>query len=143
MRTLGLSIIIGPMVLRRSLALFLVLTLVGCSMSYPVKAVFITGKLHFQPDEKLNGCLNRFRVETEDGEVMWQLEGSFRSSPCEDNFPLAYGTIPTGLTSRVAAKPLSEGVLYKVEGSDGDRYYGAFRYGRQQVINTPEIARRP
>ena len=127
---------------RRSLASLLVLTLAGCSKAYPVEAVFIGGKLHFQAEDKLNGCLNHFRVETEAGEVMWQLEGDFRSSPCKDNFPLEYGVVPEGLKSRVAAKPLKADVLYKIEGSDGDRYYGAFRYRRTIVVtNTPEVAR--
>ena len=132
------------MVLSRCLASLLVLALVGCSKDYPVEAVFIEGKLHFRAQDKLNGCLNRFRVESEAGEVMWEVEGDFRSSPCADNFPLQYGMDPKGLTSRVAAKPLRPGVLYKIEGSDGDRYYGVFRYRRTIVVtNTPEIARAP
>ena len=120
----------------------LTLAVAGCSYSYPVEAVFIRGKLHFVAEEKLNGCLNDFRVTSEAGEVMWAVEGDFRASPCEDSFPLAYGLVPRGLTSRSAAKPLKAGVLYKIEGSDGDRYYGAFRYRRQVVItNTPGVAR--
>ena len=73
---------------------------------------------------------------------MWAIDGVFRGSTCDDNFPLAYGVVPRGLTSRIAAKPLKAGVLYKVEGSDGDRYYGAFRYRHTLVVaNTPEVAR--
>jgi hypothetical protein len=120
----------------------LALALSGCSSAYPVEAVFISGKLHFVVEDKLNGCLNDFRIESEGGEVMWAIEGNFRSFPCANNFPLAYGVTPVGLKSQVAAKPLKAGVLYKIEGSDGDRYYGAFRYRRTVVItNTPEVAR--
>ncbi len=123
-------------------ALALALAVASCSYSYPVEAVFISDKLHFVAEEKLNGCLNDFEVVSEAGEVMWAIEGDFRTAPCQDSFPLAYGIVPRGLTLRSAAKPLEAGVLYKVEGSDGDRYYGAFRYRRQLVIkNTPGAAR--
>ena len=128
----------------RHIPFVLMLAFAGCSGSYPVKAVFINGTLHFHAEKKLNGCLSDFRVESETGEVMWAIEGEFRSSPCEDNFPLAYGLAPHGMTTQSPAKPLQAGALYKVGGSDGDRYYGAFRYRRTLVItNTPEIARVP
>lgn len=128
----------------RYITLVLTLVVAGCSRSYPVEAVFIGGKLHFVVDEKLNGCLNDFTVESEAGEVFWAIDGEFRSSPCEDNFPLAYGVVPRGMTTLSPAKPLKAGVLYKVGGSDGDRYYGAFRYRRTLVItNSPEITRSP
>ena len=116
----------------------------GCSYSYPVDAVFIHGKLHFSAKDKMNGCLNEFRVVSETGEVMWAVEGEFRTSPCGDDFPLAYGTTPGALKTLIAAKQLKAGVRYKVEGSDGDRYYGAFRYQRALIItNTPEVAQTP
>ena len=89
----------------RYIPFVLTLAVAGCSYSYPVEAVLISGKLHFQAKEKLNGCLNDFRVESEAGEVMWAIEGDFKSSPCENNFPLAYGVVRRGLTSRMAAKP--------------------------------------
>jgi len=128
----------------RHIPFVLMLALAGCSRSYPLKAVFINGTLHFHAEEKLNGCLSDFRVESEAGEVMWAIDGEFRSSPCEDNFPLAYGLAPRGMTTQSPAKPLQAGALYRVGGSDGDRYYGAFRYRRTLVItNTPEIARTP
>jgi hypothetical protein len=118
------------------------LILARCSYSYPVEAVFIRGKLHFRVNDKLNGCLNNFQVVSESGEVMWAIEGKFRASPCDDSFPLAYGIAPAGLSSRVAAKPLKAGFRYNVEGSDGARYYGAFRYRRALIItNMPEAAR--
>lgn len=126
------------------ISVLLALAVAACSYSYPVEAVFIDNKLAFRADDKLNGCLNSFTVESDAGEIMWAIEGDFRSSPCEDNFPLVYGVVPRGLTSRVAAKPLKPGELYKIEGSDGDRYYGAFHYRRVLVItNTPEVARAP
>jgi hypothetical protein len=116
--------------------------LAGCSYSYPVEAVFMDGKLHFRASGKLNGCLNDLRVISEAGEVMWSVDGEFRTSPCDDSFPVAYGVAPSGLRDRVAAKPLKAGVRYTVEGSDGDRYYGAFQYRRALVItNTPEVVR--
>ena len=128
----------------RCIPMVLMLAVAGCSYSYPVEAVFINGKLHFQAEEKLNGCLSNFSVESEAGEVVWAIDGEFRGSPCEDNFPLAYGVVPRGMTTLSPAKPLKAGVLYKVRGSDGDHYYGAFRYRRTLVItNTPEIARAP
>lgn len=116
--------------------------LAGCSYSYPVEAIFIRDKLHFVAKDKLNGCLNDFRIVSEAGEIMWAIESDFRSSPCPDNFPLAYGVAPIPLKTKVAAKPLKVGVRYRIEGSDGDRYYGAFFYrGVTVVTNTPESAR--
>ena len=116
----------------------------GCSFSHPIEAVFIEGKLHFKADDQLNGCLNDFRVENGSGEVMWAIRGPFRASPCENNFPLAYGVAPKGFEIQVAAKPLRAGVRYTMHGSDGDRYYGAFSYRQTVVItNAPETARKP
>lgn len=126
----------------QALTIISAMCLAGCSKEYPVIAVFIEGKLHFSAVDKMSGCLNRFRVESEAGEVMWSTEGPFRASPCQDNFPLAYGIDPHGLSSRIVAKPLKRGVLYKISGSDGAHYYGAFRYRRTVVVtNTPEVAR--
>lgn len=116
--------------------------LAGCSYAYPVEAVFIQGKLHFVAKDKFSGCLNDFRVVSEAGEIMWAITSDFRSSPCPDNFPLAYGVAPIPLKTKAAAKPLKIGVRYRIEGSDGDRYYGAFFYRRVTVVtNTPETAK--
>lgn len=118
------------------------LSLTGCSYSYPVDAFFLDGKLHFRATEKLNGCLNDFSVVSETGETMWAIEGPFRTGPCQDSFPLAYGIAPSELKTRLAAKPLKAGVRYRIEGSDGDRYYGSFQYRRALIItNMPEAAR--
>jgi hypothetical protein len=118
------------------------LTLAGCSYAYPIEAVFINGKLHFRANEKLNGCLNDLNVVSETGEIMWSIHGEFRTSPCDDSFPVAYGVAPNGLQERVAAKPLKAGVRYTVDGYDGDSYYGAFQYRRAIIItNTPDLAR--
>lgn len=129
----------GP---RRWASLLGSLALAGCSYSYPVNAVFIANKLHFTVSEKLNGCLKDFSVISEKGEMMWAIEGSFRTSPCENSFPLAYGVAPKGLETRLEAKPLKAGVGYRIKGSDGDRYYGSFRYRSVLIItNTPDSAR--
>jgi hypothetical protein len=116
--------------------------LTGCSRSLPVEAVVIDGAISFIADEKLNGCLDTFRVVSDDGEVMWQIEGEFRSSPCRDNFPLRYGVTPAELSTHTEPKPLRPGPLYRIAGSDGDHYYGAFRIAPSGlIINTPEVAR--
>ena len=120
------------------------LLLAGCSRSFPVEASFENGRIRFDAKEKLNGCLYRFHIGAPDGETMWSVWGYFRSNPCDDLFPIFYGVVPKGLSERTTAKPLKEGITYRIEASDGDRYYGAFSYRRTVVIeNRPEIARKP
>jgi hypothetical protein len=98
--------------------------------------------MQFDVADKLNGCLSTFRVASDAGEVMWEIEGDLPSSPCVNNFPLVYGEVPQGLKTKVAAKPLRPGILYKLAGYDGDRYYGAFTYRHAiAVTNTPEVMR--
>lgn len=120
------------------------LLLAGCSRSFPVEAIFEHGRIIFNAKEKLNGCLHRFSVSAPNGEMMWSVWGDFRSAPCDDLFPIIYGVVPEDLYQRSKPKPLKEGITYRIEGSDGDRYYGAFSYRRTIVIeNRPEIAQAP
>ena len=120
------------------------LLLAACSRSFPVEATFEDGHIVFNAKEKLNGCLYHFSVSASNGEMMWSVWGDFKSTPCDDLFPIIYGVVPEGLTERSRPKPLKEGISYRIEGSDGDRYYGAFSYSRTIVVeNRPEIARAP
>lgn len=127
--------------MRMAAPLVMLALLTACSRSLPVEAVLVSGAVQFVAQEKLNGCLDHFRVTSDGGEVMWQIAGQFRSSPCKDNFPLSYGVTPAELSTRTEPKPLQPGILYRIEGSDGDRYYGAFTIRSGTITNTPEVAR--
>ena len=113
----------------------LALSLVGCSYHYDLKAVELNGKIAFLPaKDKGSGCFASFKVTNEAGELIWDLTaGQYFSPPCESDFPIVYGSVPRKMTERVKAKPLQAGVLYKLEGWDGDRYTGAFRF-RQGIV---------
>jgi hypothetical protein len=115
--------------------LLFILALVGCSYHYDLKAIELGGKIAFMPEkEKGTGCFSYFYVTNEAGELVWKLDaGRYLPPPCEDMFPIVYGSVPNGMTDTVPAQPLRAGVLYKVDGWDGDAYSGAFRF-RQGII---------
>jgi hypothetical protein len=113
----------------------LALSLIGCSYHYDLKAVELNGKIAFVPaKDKGSGCLANFKVTSEAGEVVWDLTaGQYFSPPCQSDFPIVYGSVPRNMRERVKAEPLRAGILYKLEGWDGDRYSGAFRF-RQGIV---------
>lgn len=117
--------------------LSLALILAGCSYHYDLRAVVLNGKIAFVPrDEKSTGCISDFNVTTETGEVVWELDaGRYLPPPCVNRFPIVYGSVPQGMVEKVPAKPLRAGMLYKVEGWDGDTYSGAFHFHEGIVID--------
>ena len=120
------------------MTLSLTLALSGCSYHYGLQAVALEGRVAFVPQKAKNtGCFSEFKVTGEAGEVIWELEaGQYLPPPCENKFPIIYGSAPRGMTETVKARPLRDGVLYRAEGWDGDSYSGAFRVrGRAGVDN--------
>lgn len=117
------------------LSVALALSLSGCVYEYEIDAVELEGNIAFVPGKhKGTGCLNSFKVTSETGEVVWEIDsGRYLPPPCKTRFPVFYASIPSGFTEKVAAEPLKPGVLYNVEAWDGDMYSGAFRF-RQGII---------
>ncbi len=114
--------------------------LVGCSYHYPLEAVERNGRIAFEPkDDHGTGCFADFKVTSEAGEVVWEVDaGQYLPPPCENKLPLIYGVVPEGMQERVRAAPMRSGVLYRIEAWDGDSYSGAFRFGQGIVQNIEE-----
>ncbi|CAA9515882.1 MAG: hypothetical protein AVDCRST_MAG31-1279 [uncultured Sphingomonas sp.] len=126
-----------------SVGMSLALALTGCSYHYDLRAVELNGTIAFVPvKDKGTGCFSRFTVESDEGEIVWEvMAGQYLPPPCESRFPILYASPPPGMTEKVKAKPLRAGVLYKIEGWDGDSYSGAFRFRQGIVIQNVENAR--
>jgi hypothetical protein len=130
--------------MRRSsaFAFSLALALTGCSYHYDLKVVELNGRIAFVPEkDKGTGCFSYFKVTSDVGEVVWEWDaGQYLPPPCESKFPILYASVPHGMTEKVKAQPLRAGVLYKVEGWDGDNYSGAFQFRQGIVIENVEEA---
>lgn len=116
------------------------LMLTGCSFDYPLKAVFMNGKLNFvgAMDEWFSGrtgfCPSYFSVRSQAGVTVWRIETELPPSDCE-LFPLAYGVAPKGWKAVVPATPLKPGERYVLRGEGGDSYHGGFRYHERRVLS--------
>lgn len=120
---------------------FFVCTVVGgCSYHYQLEAVERDGRLVFEAKgDHGTGCFADFKVTSEAGEVVWDIDaGRYLPPPCENRLPITYGVVPEGMLERVRAAPLRVGVLYRIEAWDADGYSGAFRFGRDIVENIEE-----
>ena len=119
--------------------------LASCSYSYPVEVTIKHGEVVFDVDQKLDGCLSFLNiVDLTSGSSVWRLEREDRTNSCQRQFPIAYGRAPEGLREVKKAKPLRPGVLYRIEGFDPVRYYGAFNINSDgSVSSQPEMARAP
>ena len=129
--------------MRRSIAAALLpLVLTSCSYHYDLKAVELNGRIAFIPlKDKGSGCFADFKVTSETGEVVWELAASqYLPPPCQTDFPVVYGAVPHDMAERVKAKPLTAGVIYRVEGWDGDSYSGAFRFRQGIVVDNVKQA---
>lgn len=122
--------------------------LAACSADYPVKAIFIDGKLHFVGAGKdwffgeTGFCPSYFSVRSSSGKTVWRIETDRPPSPCKI-FPLSYGVAPEGWKTLVKAQALKTGRLYVIDGEGGDRYHGAFHYRERRLLsvkNDPELA---
>ncbi|MBV9529138.1 hypothetical protein [Sphingomonas sp.] len=111
--------------------------LYGCSYHYDLRAVFQDGRVTVVPkNDKGTGCLWMFTVTSDQGRVVWDVDGgAYSPPPCDDKFPITYGQVPSGMKERVRAQPLQPGVTYRIEASDGDSYSGSFRLRRVLVID--------
>ncbi|SNS17653.1 hypothetical protein SAMN06295912_102120 [Sphingomonas laterariae] len=129
--------------LKFTVILTIALSLTGCSYQYELKAIELNGKIAFVPmKDKGAGCFSRFVVTSETGEVVWKLDADrYIHDPCENNFPIIYGSVPRGgMAEIVKAKPLQAGIRYKIEGWDGDSYTGAFSFRQGIVVDNLEDA---
>lgn len=117
--------------------------LTGCSYHYDLKAVEMDGTIAFVPKaDRGTGCFSDFRVETEAREVVWALDaGQYLPPPCDNKFPIRYGSVPHGMVEKVKAKPLKAGMLYRLQGWDGDSYAGAFRFRQGIVVGNADERR--
>lgn len=127
----------SPMRSRLMALLPLSVAVYGCSYHYELRAVFQDGKVTIVPaNDTGTGCLWRFTVTSDQGHVVWGVEGgAYSPPPCDNKFPITYGQVPSGMKERVRAQPLHLGVTYHVEASDGDSYSGSFRLRRVLVID--------
>jgi hypothetical protein len=102
----------------------------------------LNGRIVFVPEEeKGTGCFSHFYVMDEADELVWKVDaGRYLPPPCEDKFPIVYGSVPKGMNETVKAQPLRAGVLYKVEGWDGDAYSGAFRFHQGIIVDNVDDA---
>lgn len=127
---------------RKFAAVLLPLALFGCSYHYDLKAIELNGRIAFVPvKDKSSGCFYHFTVTSETGQVVWDLyAGQYLPPPCQSDFPVVYGTVPHDMNEHVKAKPLIPGVTYKVEGSDGGFYSGAFRFGQGIIVDNVKEA---
>jgi len=123
------------MSVRLGVSLSFLMLVAGCSFDYELQAVERSGRIAFEPkDDQGTGCLWDFTVTSETGEVVWRLDGgTYQPPPCDNKLPILYGVVPAGMKELVHALPLRAGVLYRIEGLDGDHYHGAFRF-KQAII---------
>ncbi|MHA6719118.1 hypothetical protein ACX40Y_06655 [Sphingomonas sp. RS6] len=110
-------------------ALFL-LALAGCSYAYPIDVDFVGGEIVFSAEDRSSGCLSHFEVTSEAGDLMWSFDKPLKFSECRSDFPLKYGATPEDATDSKPAKKLMPNVRYYVYATDGDTYYGSFRFRR-------------
>lgn len=125
---------------RFALCFALPMLLIGCSYHYELEAVERNGRIAFEPkDDEGTGCLSDLKVTTGTGGLVWEVDaGEYLPPPCDNKFPVIYGTVPAGMNERVKAVPLRAGILYRVEAWDGDRYSGAFRFRQGILVNINE-----
>ncbi len=79
--------------------------------------------------------MSHLTVTSETGELVWEAtNNTYSPPPCENRFPVIYGTAPAGLWTEVEAAPLRPGVVYEVYAWDGDGYTGTFRLGENGAV---------
>jgi hypothetical protein len=116
----------------------------GCVLDVEITAGFdANGALVFESEQRgsRHWCLDRFKVvDRATRQVMWEIDtepGTSRPQFCEDDFPLAYGAVPAGLSETTPPEPLVGGHTYDVTGDSGNMLSGVFRYEvRRRVTNT-------
>ena len=150
--------------LLRTVAVWLVLLLTGCSSTYDIRAVVIGGKLAFVPaSTNIWGnpdCIYSISVrEVEPRPSRSEVGGSsneaanatywdksFAFTSCENPFPIFYASKLKGPPWRdleryaVEAKPLRVGVTYEVTTSSEGSAYGSGRFQiteERKVVNLP------
>ncbi|WP_126001954.1 hypothetical protein [Sphingomonas sp. ABOLE] len=100
------------------------------------------GEIIFSVKDRNSGCLNHFEVTSETGDLMWSFDKPLKHSDCRSNFPLKYGATPGDATGSTPAKKLTPNVRYYVYATDGDTYYGSFRFRRVlSMQSNPEKGR--
>lgn len=119
------------------MAVGLSLTLTACTRQYDLQAIELNGAIAFLPRENHGtGCLSDFKVMSASGQEVWVLDGGqYHSPPCQNRFPIVYGTVPKGMEEVTKAQPLRPGATYKLLAWDGDGYTGAFRFHTGIVID--------
>ena len=136
--------------LRRTLVLALAGGMSGCTLAYDLRATVVDGRLAFRPesgDECASGIavydVEKLRQVSAPGTLsiqdatMWSARIA-HSRGCSNRFPIVYGEAWPEANSG-EARPLTVGVIYKVD-ADGDRFgSGCFRIeADRRIRNLPQ-----